>query len=64
MTHIFLALSSQMLTSTSLLEVTSSGTFCKEKLPSHNHHISLYLWGQDYFLESKSAEALQANSAS
>ena len=64
MTHIFLALSSQMLTSTSLLEVTSSDTFCKENLPSHKHHISLYLWGQDCFLERKSAEGLQANSAS
>ena len=64
MTHIFLALSSQMLTSTSLLEVTSSDPFCKENLPSHKHHISLYLWGQDCFLERKSAEALQANSAS
>ena len=63
MTHIFLALSSQMLTSTSLLEVTSSDTFCNENFYPHNH-ISLYLWGQDCFLERKSAEALQANSAS
>ena len=64
MTHIFLALSSQMLTSTSLLEVTSSDPFCKEKLPSHNHHISLYLREENCFLERKSAEDLQANSAS
>lgn len=64
MTHIFLALSSQMLRSTSLLEVTSSDTFCNENLSRQNHHISLYPWGQDFFLERKSAEALQANSAS